>query len=434
MDERFTIQDLTNFLVEKHGMDKKDAEVFVKEFFLLIEQALEKEKYVKIKGLGTFKLVDIESRESVDVNTGERIEIAGHARVSFTPESNLKELINRPFSHFETVVLNENALLDDVSSEVLEDDGDEDADGYSTRLDETSNEVPEEKVEKGLVGAEIPLECQQEESADLNNNQIEDQKEVAEEGFVVDENSLECQQEEPSNLNKNQTEDQREVLEEGLEESLNSRTALTAEEIIALELQNSGNLSELNETEGYKKEKSSVFYLITIITIVLLLCGSAVVFIYYPDLFSSSQYNQEHSKKNQTEVHNPSLVTDSLLDSVSVSRQSIEKDTAKVQEDVDGGIKEENPTRSTVLHESKKEAALSQPANRVYSDSIAYVITGTQQTYTIKEGETLTKVSLRFYGTKGLWGYLVKHNKDVIKNPNNVPYGTTIKIPQLDKK
>lgn len=430
MDERFTIQDLTNFLVEKHGMDRKDAEVFVKEFFILIEQALEKEKYVKIKGLGTFKLVDIESRESVDVNTGERIEIAGHARVSFTPESSLKEIINRPFSHFETVVLNENALVGEVSSEVLEDDADEDADDYSTRLDDTSNEVSEEKVEEEQVETEPTLEYHQEELAKQKNNDSESQLPVVvEEELEGVENPPVSQQEQSTDLNHDQAVDQKPALEEGGVESLNSRTTLTAEEIIALELLNSGGLSESNEMEGYKKEKSSAFYLITVITIVLLLCGGAVVFIYYPDLFSSSQQSQEHSKDNQTEINNPHLVTDSIPDSISVSLQPTEVDTATVQVNLD-----EKSTKSIVSDESKKEITSGQPINGIYSDSIVYVITGTQQTYTIKEGETLTKVSLRFYGTKGLWGYLMKHNKDVIKNPNNVPYGTTIKIPQLDKK
>ena len=80
MNERLTIQDLIDLLAAKHSMTKKDAEAFVKEFFLLIEQALENEKTVKIKGLGTFKLVDVDSRESVNVNTGERFQIKGQPR------------------------------------------------------------------------------------------------------------------------------------------------------------------------------------------------------------------------------------------------------------------------------------------------------------------------------------------------------------------
>ena len=119
MNERLYQQDFIDLLANKHGMNKKDADKFVREFFLLIEEALEKDKYVKIKGLGTFKLVDVESRESVNVNTGERFQIPGYTKVSFTPDNSLRDIINKPFAHFETVVLNESTVLEDtpVSSE-----------------------------------------------------------------------------------------------------------------------------------------------------------------------------------------------------------------------------------------------------------------------------------------------------------------------------
>lgn len=115
MNEKLNIQNLIEMLAEKHGMDKTDAESFVKEFFQLIEESLESDKYVKIKGLGTFKLIDVDSRESVNINTGERFEIQGHTKVSFTPEPTLKDLINKPFSHFETVVLNDETVLEDTA-------------------------------------------------------------------------------------------------------------------------------------------------------------------------------------------------------------------------------------------------------------------------------------------------------------------------------
>ena len=117
MNEKLNIQNLIELLAEKHGMDKTDAESFVKEFFQLIEESLESDKYVKIKGLGTFKLIDVDSRESVNINTGERFEIQGHTKVSFTPEPTLKDLINKPFSHFETVVLNDETVLEDTPVE-----------------------------------------------------------------------------------------------------------------------------------------------------------------------------------------------------------------------------------------------------------------------------------------------------------------------------
>ena len=92
--------------------------------------------------------------------------------------------------------------------------------------------------------------------------------------------------------------------------------------------------------------------------------------------------------------------------------------------------------KEEILSPAKTESmpVQQQPSVSAYPDSASYKITGTKTKYTIKEGETLTRVSLRFYGTKAMWPYIVKHNPDVIKNPNNVPYGTTIKIPELTKE
>ncbi len=100
MSEKVTIQDIIELLAEKHSMTKKDAEIFVKGMFELIEEALVTEKYVKVKGLGTFKLTEVESRESVNVNTGERIEIQGHTKISFYSDSSMKDLINKTIRSF----------------------------------------------------------------------------------------------------------------------------------------------------------------------------------------------------------------------------------------------------------------------------------------------------------------------------------------------
>lgn len=113
MSEKVNMQDLMDCLVEKQGVSKKEAENFVKEFFRLIEEALERDKYVKIKGFGTFKLISVDSRESININTGERFEIHGHTKISFIPDSSLREYINKPFAHFETIVLHENTVFAD---------------------------------------------------------------------------------------------------------------------------------------------------------------------------------------------------------------------------------------------------------------------------------------------------------------------------------
>ena len=116
--ERLSIQELAAVLVTKSGLKKKDAERFATVMFDVVKEGLAVDRQVKIKGLGTFKVIDIDSRESVDVNTGERVVIEGHDKITFTPDATMKELVNKPFSQFETVVLNDGVDFDDNDEEL----------------------------------------------------------------------------------------------------------------------------------------------------------------------------------------------------------------------------------------------------------------------------------------------------------------------------
>lgn len=114
MNNKLSIQDLASALTERYGMDAKSAGTFVRTVFEIVEEYISKDKLVKIKGLGTFKLVSVSDRESVNVNTGERILIAGHSKLSFTPDAALKDAVNRPFSDFETTVLRDTTSTEDM--------------------------------------------------------------------------------------------------------------------------------------------------------------------------------------------------------------------------------------------------------------------------------------------------------------------------------
>ena len=419
MNERLTIQDLTDLLAAKHSMTKKDAEAFVKEFFLLIEQALETENTVKIKGLGTFKLIDVDSRESVNVNTGERFQIKGHTKVSFSPDANLRDTINKPFAHFETVVLNENTVLEDSPLEEPEEE-------------ESGEEVIPTVIPEPIEPQSQPKEEEKEEMSLTEIQPIVEPRSIEPQSVVVEPKTVPVEKKEII------------TAEEIIEQEL-LRANLKPESTIVLSQEGKNEMKkgaevaqtaiqptpQKNIPDSSVKEKSPVPYLITIIILVLLLCGGVVLFIYYPDLFSSS------SDKNALDM--PPVTTQPVKPEVQLS-DTIEQDSVK-------DIKPETPKTSitpTPVVPQKKEAVTpaktenkvirQQPSTSVYLDSASYKITGTKTKYTVKEGETLTRVSLRFYGTKAMWPYIVKHNPDVIKNPNNVPYGTTIKIPELTKE
>lgn len=137
---RISIYELAQVLVEKNGLDRHDAEHFVSSIFTIVQSGLEHDSVVKIKGLGTFKIIGVEARESVNVNTGERVVIESHGKVTFTPDATMKELVNKPFSQFETVVLNDGVEFDDMNG------------GEMTSGVETVAAAPDDEVAERTVG------------------------------------------------------------------------------------------------------------------------------------------------------------------------------------------------------------------------------------------------------------------------------------------
>ena len=122
---KISLSDLAQRLAEKSGISQQDAELFIRKMFDVANEGLQSDKLVKMKWLGTFKVMAVKDRESVDVNTGERIIIEGRDKISFTPDNILKEIVNKPFAQFETVVLNDGVDFDEIDRkfENAEEDG-----------------------------------------------------------------------------------------------------------------------------------------------------------------------------------------------------------------------------------------------------------------------------------------------------------------------
>lgn len=386
MNEKVNIQNLIELLVEKHRITPKEAEEFVKTFFAVIEEGLEQDKYVKIKGLGTFKLIGVESRGSIDVNTGERIEIQGHTKVSFTPDSALKELINRPFGHFETVILNENTVLEDTPIEKAGEDELEDVSIGQNVADEldTISEIPSEPASPLIESVIATEKVATEEDAD---------KQQEEEGEIS------TTEETLKNLQ------QKEDTYEGV----------------------------LQQTDIKENKDNGLKWFMIALACVLLACAGIVFYLYYPDLQEESipvSSEEEYTYPTVTMgLQQDSIQEDSLKrteDTLRIPQPTTAEENPVSRQQVEKKVVPEEPQKVV-----KKTTVKSQPVN---PDSVNYEIVGTETTYTVKEGETLTRISLRFYGTKALWPYIVKHNADVLKNPNNVTSGTTLKIPKLIKK
>lgn len=417
-------------LAEKHGMDKKDAEGFVKEFFQLIEESLESDKYVKIRGLGTFKLIDVDSRESVNISTGERFQIQGHTKVSFTPEPSLKDVINKPFSHFETVVLNDETVLDDTPVEGGAEEEDKEED--------TPSEPATAPLVESFVEENVVVDDKQVIETAEEVTVVDEVTEAAEE-IIESEEAIDEIVEEPDEIDAPDAVEE-EIIEPDavVEPPLNEEEPVQQEEI---DKEEESVIEETQETpvntvseppttdDADKKDNSTLKFFIGIVVFVVLLCVGAVAFMYYPDLFDGERPASSDKNIADEKVEKPASHI-ALTDSI------IRNDTALIaKEDTVSEVAISKTTAATPPEKEIKKKDTQKPAAvPVKPDSLSYKIVGTKATYTIKEGETLTKVALRFYGTKTLWPYIVKHNPDVIKNPDHVPYGTVVKIPELMKK
>ena len=375
MNDKTTLQELIEVLAQRHQMEPADAEIFVKTVLSLIEEALASDKYVKIKGLGTFKLIEIEERESVDVNTGERIRIQSHFRISFIPDPVLRDLVNKPFAHFETVVLNDNTHFDDLEENGTDENEDMEQDGEDEESMTDRGQAPEDSIvkEEKKEEVELPVEVCEDKKNDI-----------------------------------------------GLSEK-------------------TGTTPSCNVVQNEEPKKNSRFPWCMIASVLLagVMLGGGIIW----GLLSGRRYIPESvisclmEKKATENVASPHGIDSLKLVSVPLNKDTVQtacksemlKDTVLTDLQKPNTVK---PSASSAVSLTAKKT-VPQTKPEMLSDTTDYTISGTKFLYTIEEGETLVRIALKFYGNKKLWPYLVKHNKDVIKDANNVPAGLIIKIPVL---
>ena len=391
MNEKITLQDLINLFSEKQGMNKKDAEVFVRTMFELIEEALATEKYVKIKGFGTFKLTEVDSRESVNVNTGERIEIQGHTKISFTPDATMKDLINKPFSHFETVILNEGVELEDTPVE-------------------TSEEIVQEEVISETIIAEEPAIVEEPQPEPIVETPAEEET-IVEEPTIEEQTIDEPISEEPI---EEETIEEKTIVEESTVEEPVAEEPITEEPVIT-EIPTSEEkqteepvVEKQEETEKYvsteeKKVKNTnrILWGVIVVLVLIILFGVYWMFLRpfsVPEVTPLPPVQEEVTIPVPSEEKQP----EDTLETVKFIQLSAE--------------------------ELRKEHVPS------FADTLDYQILGTQEEYTLQKGETIIRASVKFFGTKKYWPYIVKHNLDVLPDPDNIPAGVKIKIPVLTPK
>ena len=162
MNTKINLQQLARKVAMKKRISQKSAEAFLREFFDAIIQNVTADKIVKITGLGSFKIIEVLERESVNVNTGERITIPGHTKLSFTPDNALKETVNKPFADFQTVVINDGTNLEEMekvpSDEVMQEasSSEEEVEDVENDIDTVSDPEPESEETPELESEETP--------------------------------------------------------------------------------------------------------------------------------------------------------------------------------------------------------------------------------------------------------------------------------------
>lgn len=354
MNNRLTIQDLAGLLAEYTGKDKNSSEHFLREFIAVVSEGVYTDKLVKVKGLGTFKIIPVEKRESIHVNTGERFVIPGHYKFSFLPDKELRELVNKPFSFFETTELGENVDFTDM--DVVPDE---------LEIKEAEDESVEEVMpEENHLSEEEPVVSSEEDSVVPSKEEL-----------VVP------SEEEPAGQPEDEGVDILEpVVDERPEDS---------------EPDSPSEEAETCPDAERKKPRTKRIAVVSVFVFLLILFNIGL----YLNRACFFEKEKETLKVDTVFPKGETVATEVVADTATVFAK---EDSARIVSETT----EEKPA-------VKSEAASPEVIARVK----------------IEPGSRLTLISLKYYGSKLFWVYLYEYNKNVIKDPNNVPIGTVIEVP-----
>lgn len=423
------IQDLAKYLSAKHKIQQKEAERFLTAVVDVLNDGLHYEKLVKVKGLGTFKVIDVKNRESVDVNTGERILIEGRPKITFTPDAVMKDLVNKPFAQFETVVLNEGVTFDNLpeESEVPLADEPEPQPEIEQLMEEKPAPEPvlEEEQPEEII---IPQETESEPIAPLAEMPVAEvpEPETPEETPVEEvalPESPEAPQGEPENPKNLENLD---------------------------DLENLGKLGNLEKLDppapqepleaAPKSSKSWICWLLGMVAV-----GAAMYFLGYHNGRQTVRIVEESQvvAEGTTQAEAPQAPVDTIAQDAEAEKAAAQAAAAKAKADsiaqAEAYAKAEAAKKAAYEAEVKKqqEEALAQEkatdsktlnnARNIVRTG-AYNIVGTQQSVIVRKGQTLEKLSKMYLGP-GMEVYVMVHN-----GVTEAKEGSTLKIPKLQVK
>lgn len=436
MNNKITFPELVEQVAQNANTSKRMSELFLKELFATISQSLIDGESVKVKGIGTFKLTEVSARKSVDVNTGEEIEIPGHKKLSFAPDKDLADAVNQPFMHFETEILD-----DDVTDEQLAaiDAGELEISGEDEEVEvEMEAETPEEAAEVAAeVATEVATEETPEEVAEVVTPPVfvipQVEPEAAEEEPVVEE--------EPAAEEEPMVEEEPSAVEEPEAEAPAEAEDVAAEEPVA-EVEGESEETEDGEMAGFVSEeladdrvgqekdkrritRRSLFegFVVGVVTTLLV-----TLFAYRMFLMKGFKSNDKE-KTEQVAENNPN---DSAKTEATAPKQDLaqnenteaEQQKAEEQQQLEEQKKAEEEKLKAEEEQKKAEAAKAAAV-------AAHV--GPGSTDTVKLGTNLYKMSRKHYGSDKYWVYIYEENKAKYPNPSAIPVGAVLRIPHLGK-
>lgn len=371
---KLTIQDIAKVLVEKSGLTQKEANKFATEMFSIIQQRLEEDELVKIKGFGTFKIINVEARESVSVRTGERVMIDSHAKVTFTPDTVMKELVNKPFSQFETVVLNDGVEFDDVAE-----DNEEDV----APVEDVISPVEELPV---VEMAQVEEEPQVVETPQIEEEpQVEEEPQIEEEPQVEETPMVKLAEDEP-----------------------------VEEEPVA-------------DEEPVEEESSWKKWLLAV-AVVLVLMGLSAYGGYYYAMQKMSAQKTETATIKKDEV----AIPEKPVDSVAVAKDTVVAapvEVAQTEVKAEESVKKEETVKQEVKEPAEEPDPYAAKDERVRLG--AYRIVGTAEEVKVLPGQTFYSICRAHLGPD-MQCYVEVYN-NLPKDPK-IKEGQVIKIPKLKPK
>ena len=431
---KYSITQLATILVKKNGISNDEALKFVTAIFDIVKEGLETDKLVKIKGFGTFKIIDVDPRESVNVNTGERVLINGHQKITFTPDSVMKEMVNRPFAQFETVVLNDGVDFSDIDklSNINEniDKQEETQEELQEIIQEEEGKKDEGEKEEGKdeVHDITPQESSNNDDVVRNQTTISPTKELAETS------TKETAEETSEKLIEESSEKQ---IEEPAEKPIEETSEKQIEEPAEKQIEEPAE----DPIEDFDKEENSHNFttiLLSIASCLLLMAASAYIGYLYGIEEGRHQEKTSQISKYSTylDKQNEELRTKRLAEEAKAT-----KEAEKTKNDTTKQTAKDNKTDKTTNNQPKENNKTKEDNNddnfskydtmdaRVRTG--AYVIVGIDKYIIVREGQTVGKIAKALLGP-GMSCYIEVLNGVTENEP--LKEGTKIKIPKLRHK